>query len=342
MTDVTLTGNPTVRRVFNAFNGALAWWLIELGEILGLLTRFNKPNLVEFEVTGDEPVLLHGEKARYAGARRQVSLRLDDNAFLFRRIKLPAAARKNIDRVVGYEFNKYFPMDAKDALFSCKIAPPVAGAASIEIEIWAISKTLIDLYLSMIRQQYELQIRRLLIANHEGQVLITRDIEKEQRLEAGDTRAFPGRALNLAIAGLLLALVVYPVKRIDAYLEQQQLEIARLEKQAQPIIELRQKTTALNDRFYQLADRQKEAPNQVSIWSHLTKSMATQAIFDRLEIDGRNVRVTGKATSVEGLLRSLESDQRIVEVKINGPVKATGDGQYESMSLTLTVKERAR
>ena len=335
--DNGITTQALIRRGIEGFNRALEWWSFELGETLRLLTWFNQPNFVEFEVNDDELLPLSGEKKTAAGARRNVKLRLDDQAFLFRRIKLPTAARKNIDRVIGYEFNKYFPMDAEDALFSCKIIPP--SATSIEIEIWAIGKKSIDMYLSMIRQQHEIEILKLSIVNRQGRILITRDIEKESRREDKNNKTAFLRALNIAIAGLLLALIVYPVKRIDAYLELQQQEIERLEKQAQPIIELRQKTMAMNQRFDQLAEQKREVPNQVSIWSHVTKSMHGRVTLDRLEIDGRNVRVSGQATSVEGLLRSLESDQRITEVKINNPVKATADGLHETLNLTLMVRE---
>jgi len=334
-----ITRHALIRNALEGLNKALEWWLSELGEILGLLTRFRKPDQVKFEIDGDEPVPANGEKSQHAGARRNILLELDDNAFLFRKIKLPVAARKNIDRVIGYEFNKYFPMDAQDALFSCRVVPPAAGAASIEIEIWAIGKALVDMYLGMIRQRFEIEIRKLSITNSRGQLLITRDLAREQRLENGQSRASLQRALNFAIAGLALALVVYPVKRIDAYLEQQQQEIEKLEKQAQPIIELRQKTMSLNERFYQLADIKRNAPGQLSIWSMVTQSLAGRALLDRLEIDGRNVRVSGKATSVEGLLGKLEKNQRIAEVKINGPVKATDDGLRETMNLTFKVRE---
>ena len=326
-----------IRSGIEALNRALEWWLFELGETLRLLTRFNKPNPVEFEVNDDQLLLLSGEKSIPAGTCKNVTLRLDDKIFLFRRIKLPTAAGKNIERVIGYEFNKYFPMDAKDALFSCQVVPPQTGDTSIEIEIWAIGKTPIDMYLSMIRQQYELEVRKLAIANGEGRVLITRDIEKEHRLANESQKSPFARMLNIVIAGLLLALIVYPVKRIDDYLELQQQKTERLEKQAQPIIELRQKTIAMNARFDVLVDRKQASSSQVSIWSHLTESMAERALLDRLEIDGRNVRVSGKAPSVEGLLRSLETDPRIVDVKINGPVKATADGLHETLNLTLTV-----
>lgn len=337
--DNGITTQALIRRGIEGFNTALEWWSFELGETLRLLTRLNQPNFVEFEVDDDALQPLSGEKTTAAGARRNVKLRLDDQAFLFRRIKLPTAARKNIDRVIGYEFNKYFPMDAEDALFSCKIVPSSATATSIEIEIWAIGKKPIEMYLSMIRQQHEIEILKLCIVNRQGRILITRDIEKERQLEDKNNKTAFLRALNIAIAGLLLALIVYPVKRIDAYLELQQQGIERLEKQAQPIIELRQKTMAMNQRFKQLAEQKKEVPNQVSIWSHVTNAMHGRVTLDRLEIDGRNVRVSGQATSVEGLLRSLESDQRITEVKINDPVKATADGLHETLNLTLMVRE---
>ncbi len=99
--DNGITTQALIRRGIEGFNRALEWWSFELGETLRLLTWFNQPNFVEFEVNDDELLPLSGEKKTAAGARRNVKLRLDDQAFLFRRIKLPTAARKNIDRVIA-------------------------------------------------------------------------------------------------------------------------------------------------------------------------------------------------------------------------------------------------
>jgi general secretion pathway protein L len=327
------------RNGLEGLNRALDWWFFELGEILQLVNRFKKQNILEFEVSAEgKPTLSSGDITQNPGSLRNVRLKLDGNRLLYRKIQLPAAARKNIARVVSYEFNKYFPINAEDALFSCTVTPPDTGAASIEIEIWAVSRALIDAYLSMIQRQHQIEIRNLAITNGDGQALITRDIEKERRMENQNRHAASARVLNIIIAGLLLVLIVYPVKRMDVYLEQQQQEIARLEKQAQPIIELRQKIMATDKRFRSLVDTKKESPDQAYLWSYLTRSISNQVILYRIEIDGRNVRVSGKTGSVESLLRSLESNQRVTDVKITGPVKAADDNLYETLKLILTIR----
>jgi len=327
------------RNGLEVLNRAMGWWFFELGEILRLVNRLKKQNILEFEFPAEgEPILSSGDVTQNPGGLRNVRLKLDDHRLLYRKIKLPAAARKNVARVVSYEFDKYFPINAEEALFSCTVTPPETGAASIEIEIWAVSRALIDAYLSMIQRQHQIEIRNLAITNGDGQALITRDIEKERRLENENRHAASARVLNIIIAGLLLALLVYPVKRMDVYLEQQQQEIARLEKQAQPVIELRQKIMAMDKRFRSLVDINKESPHQAYLWSYLTRSISNQVILYRMEIDGRKIAVSGKTGSVESLLRSLESNQRVTDVKITGPVKAADDDLYETLKLTLTIR----
>jgi len=340
MANLTASSQVPINTGTGRVNRALQWWLFELGETLRLITRFKKKRMLEFELSGDgEPVLSPALKKKNIGGRKNVSLKLDDKAFLYRKIKLPVAARKNIDRVIGYEFNKYFPMDAADAFFSSKVVEAKAGVVSIEVEIWAIGKTLIDMYLTMIEQRYDIEIKLLAITNTEGRVLISRDIEKARRIERSQENKASKKVLNIIIALLLLALLIYPVYKMDFYLEQQRQQIAVLEKQAQPITETRSKLRAMNKRLQVLLDRKKLNPDQAYLWSYLTRSIADKAILDRMQIQGRKVQITGKAPSVEKLIRSLESDTRIADVKIIGPVKSTDDSRFETMNLTLTVRE---
>ncbi|MDH3762263.1 MAG: hypothetical protein OEU50_14875 [Gammaproteobacteria bacterium] len=328
-----------VERLIAGLNAAFDWWLFELGEILRLALGFRKPNLARFEVTAGDEITAAEDDGAGAIGRRHISLQLDDNSFLYRKVKLPAAARKNIERVIGYEFNKYFPISAGDALFSCRAIPAAAAAASIEIEIWALSRKLIDGYLAMIKHNYDIEPRKLFIANRAGETLITRDVEREQRLASANERVRYSRALNFLIAGLLAALFVYPVVRMDAYLETQRQEISRLEKQAQPVIETRENIMALNQRFNELIDRRQEYPSRANVWSYITRAVADQAILDRIALNGHKVQLAGKSKSVERLLRSLEAEQRVGEVKIVGQMAETRDSLFEVLRLDIELKE---
>ena len=339
MANLTLSSPSLLQRLIEGMNRALQWWLFELGDILRIITWSKKPKMLVFEIENDEPIPGSKVKPRSISGRKNISLKLADRNFLYRKIKLPMAARKNFDRVIHYEFNKYFPIDAEDAFFSSRIIQPKVGAASIEIEIWAIPKALVNMYLSMIQQNHPIEIRKLALLDNEDRELITLDIEKAQRLENGAEYAGFERVLGLVVTGLVLAMVIYPVSRMDSYLAQQKQNIASLEKQAQPVIELRKKILALDKRFQELVEKKMENPDQAYLWSYITKAVADKAILEQLQINGRKVQISGKSPSVEKLIRSLESEPQIAEVKIAGQVTSSKDNRFEIMKLNLTIRE---
>ena len=58
----------------------------------------------------------------------------------------------------------------------------------------------------------------------------------------------------------------------------------------------------------------------------------------RVVVQGRSIQVQGKARSVEELLRRLEADPLVTEVRIVGAVKASKDPLFEILNLSLTLK----
>lgn len=323
-------------RLLEPLYAAIEWWLAELRDLARQALPFGQSKPLRLQVaSNDELTPVDPDTDRIGGGRRNVLLQLDDNFFLYRKIKLPQAVGKNIERVVGYEFNKYFPMSIEDALFSCRVAAVQPNANSIEVEIWAIGRHQIDLYLAMIRRQFELDVRRLLIADSSGRTLITRNLEQEQRAQADPRQVLLGRVLNLVLAGLAAALIAYPVIRMDAYLEDQRAEIDRLERKASPIMQTREKSTALDKRFHELIERKTAYPARADIWSYLTRTVGEQAVIERISISGRRVQLSGRAPSVERLLRNLEAEGRISDVRIVGQVKPSKESGFEVLNLDL-------
>ena len=327
-------------RLLANLGAALEWWLTELRDLAcrALPLAVTKP--VRFKVTlADELAPAEPEQNRITAGRRHVMLQLDDDAFLYRKLKLPAAARKDIEHIIGYEFNKYFPMQVDNALFSCRVMPAPAGASSVEVEIWAIDRRQIDLYLSLIRRDFAIEVLTLFITDSVGRTRIERNVEKERRLQASAGQRKLARTLNGLLAALAVALVAYPLLKMDAYVEAQREEVARLEKKAQPIIELREQIMALDKRFQDLVDRKQAYPARADVWSYVTRVVAEQATLQRLAINGNRVQLTGQTPSVEALLRQLEKEARIREVKISGQVNPTRDNRFEVLNLNLELRE---
>jgi len=332
----------SIRSYFHSVNAILDkawhWWVSELDEIFQSLSRIKKSKIIEFEIAKAHGVALkEGENNRNIRGMQNISLKFKDNAVLYRKIKLPVAARKNIDKVVRYEFNKYFPMNVEDALISCDVIQPGIGAESIEVEIWSISKSVVDEHLNKIREQYGSEAKNLQIRNSEDQVLISDDISRSQRNSDEQTGPGSRKAINIMIITLLLALLIYPILKIDMHLKNLQEEVTLLEIEAQPIIQTRAKILEKEERLQHLINKKKENPDQAYMWSRIAKTISDKVILTRMEINGRKVQLEGKATSVEQIIKILESDTNISDVKIIGSVSTTDNNLYETMKISLTI-----
>ena len=88
-------------------NKAMVWWLDEIREVLRLPGRLRKTPKIEFEVGHNQIPRLTSDTTRIApGASRHIRLHFSDNALLYRKIKLPAAATRNINSVINYELGR--------------------------------------------------------------------------------------------------------------------------------------------------------------------------------------------------------------------------------------------
>lgn len=333
-----LSVHPYFRSSKVVLKKALQWWLYELSETLRLFGKFKKAVIIEFDVSNnEEPRLKENSIIENPTGIHNVCLNLTDNSVLYRKIKLPANATKNIDNVVYYEFNKYFPVNADEALYSFQVMQTGVRAESVEVEIWAVSKAIIDRTLSTIRRLYGLEINVLTITNGGNRDLISYDILKANRANSRQLNAGRQKALNAAILILLPAVIFYPLIKIDGQIDQLQAQINTLKKETRPIIEIRKKILAKEKRFQHLINKKEENPDQTYIWSRITQSVSNKAILDRLKISGRQVQLEGKTPSVERFIRDLESDADISDVIIIGPVTTTSDNLYETMKIVLTI-----
>ena len=230
-------------------------------------------------------------------------------------------------------------MNFDEALVSCDIALTGSSNGSLEVETWAIKKVVIDRYLSMIRRQYGIEIRTLTISNSDGTDLISEDVLQTRRNIKNRENAKVRRALNSTIYLLVLALLSDPMFRMNGLVENLEQEISVLENKAMPILDVRNKVWEVEKRFQYLVSKKQQNPDQAEVWSRITKIVSSKAILDRMAINGRIVKLEGKAPSVERLIKTLESDNRISDVKIIGSVTTTNDNLYETMKISMVVNQ---
>jgi general secretion pathway protein L len=333
-----LSNQAYFRDIVAIIGRAWHWWVGELAETLKLLARIRNLNIIDFEVLQSHGLALSNSNGiKNIRGRQNIALKFNDNAILYRKLRLPATARKDIDKVVGYEFDKYFPMDADNAFMSCEVIEPDTGAESIEVEIRAIAKAVVESHLRTLREQYAIEVKNLYLTNSNDEVLITADMSKSNRTNGDRKRVVSQRMLNVMIGSLLVALFIYPLLKLDWRLSKLEQEVAALETEAQPIIEIREKILGMEKRFQYLIDKKKKNPDQAYLWSRVSQSIVDQAILKRMEINERKVRLEGRTASVERMINSFETDSEVSEVKIIGSVSTSEDNQYENMKISLTI-----
>ena len=324
-----------------SLTSALRWWMTEIAEIFRSISLRNRSKSLQFEVSKTAGVnLLDREKHKNIRGTHNITLLFSDNSILYRKVKLPATAKKNINKVVDYEFNRYFPLNPENALISFSVIDSDMNKNSIEIEIWAISKDLVLRYLASIRETYAFDVRKISIADSDGNTVIQHDdsntaSDQNKRLSS----AHSSHKATLLIVALLLALLIYPVFKMDQYLQSIESEIDQLQLEAKPSIEVRDSIQDYEKRLQFMIGRKKEHPDLAYIWSLVTQTIHGKAVLERMEINGRQVKIEGETPSVERIIKILEADEKISDVKVIGSVSSTAKNNNELMKLSMTIHD---
>ncbi|MBT3205041.1 MAG: hypothetical protein HOM14_19875 [Gammaproteobacteria bacterium] len=326
--------------LLQTFHIGWRWWLDEIVDITSLLIPHKKPNILQFEISPVEGVTFNNsvQYKRLKGLQN-IALIFRDNSIQYRKINLPETATRNIDKVVSYEFNKYFPLNADQALIACEVLPSAANKNSIEVEIWAINRNIIDKYLQQIQHKYHINVNKINILNADKKTVIQHDYANSKPAQNNPAKAAINHKLNILIPVLLISVMLYPLHKMDQTLNRVQSDIKRLQQQAQPVIDIRDKIMEQESRLQMLIDKKNEFPDHAYIWSQITRAIYGQAVIDRMEISGTQIKLEGKSPSVERIIKILQQDKVFSNVKIIGSVNSSAKSGQETMKISMTINK---
>jgi general secretion pathway protein L len=318
----TADSAPTEARL-RAFAGrALDWWLSELHgateDVLGRL-GFGDRNAVVIEagettwtVTYRETVLgrieLAAGNTRFREELRRIIssapkasgiiVDIPQDRALSKVVRLPTAARTELDRMLRFEFSRHFPFAPERVYFSHRMAPnrnPL-NRGLIEVELVVVPR---DVVSDVCRElaAAELAPRRVAVAGAGGKhrLFLPRSI-----VGSAPAYGWGARALVGALAFAALAAIVSPVIQQQVHLAALDRELAQLTPQAK---------VALDD---QMQQRQRAA-RSAAVWQLKATRQPMVMVLDeltRMIADGAwllSVRITGKELVIDGLAPSAAS-----------------------------------
>lgn len=333
---------------------ALAWWLgelagcrddlrralatqgrhrttIEAGERYWLLRRGGHPlgqiDVQAGDVRGLLPLIPPGAR------RRAVVIEIPPERVLARVITLPAGAKGQLDRMLGFEIARHFPFPAERVYFRHRVIGD-AGGDVVTVEIVAVPRDIVD---DICRALGDAGLHPAAVAVGGGPNAPPLYLPAAA-LGAGHRQHNPGvrrLAAALGVAGVA-ALVSWPLAQ-RAELGALDRELAALKPRAEAMLRAGEAERRDGERSAAILALRAGRPPLVAVLDMLSRDLPDGAWLLSLSIAGRDVVLDGLAPSAATVALALEKTQDVSDIVFRSPITRESSG-LEHFQLGATLR----
>jgi len=304
---------------------ALSWWLGELIEtvpaplrrrLAGLRPRLvltsGKEGVFIAAVTGNErrligpvdltaPESLRAALATLAGAPDTATLSLAADSMLQTRFTLPLAAERNLDAVIGYEFERLMPFPRGESYDSYRILGRDRAAKLMEMELTVLRRDGIDPVIETMRRA---GLHVTGIAAGETGAMIPLKGARHNGFQSRSGRIIAG----LAILDLFLAMtaMALPLLRGNADLQRLETAVADARQGAGESAALGREIVAFDKTRDFLARKKNGQPTMVELLDEVTRLTPDDSWMTEFAVNGTGLRLVGSSASAATLLSLID------------------------------------
>jgi len=276
------------------------------------------------------------------GRRILVEYLLPNDDALVRKIALPAAAKENLDEVIGFELDKYVPFNLEQVQFSYKIDKANTSKDKILIDMAVIPKQKVADILNLCDEK-SVSIDgidiNLVKINQKPMTLGVNLLPTEKR----KSRSYFNLKLNSALVAVLFSLIYFVMhtsltnkeSKIDRLTEIN----TQLQKQARSAKLLRKelKAVIVSSRFLQ--NKKKNHPALVTIFSDITTRLPDHTYIIRLKIDHDSFELTGNSNNANSLVPLLDQSKNWFQPQTIGGVRKDPRTNKEKFTIKAVLQE---
>jgi len=319
----------------HAASGFLGWWLAELKAMLpaslsGLLLHRGNRLVVGFvddvaklrlEGGGTEQELgmVDMDSRPRLPQVEQVELRLPDSDVLVAKLRLPLATQENLREVLGFEMDRYTPFNVDQVYYDYRLGQRDHERKQLQLELYVIPRKRLDRRLEVLKS-WGLRANTVSVLDQTGTLrklsgVLPNTVRIERRLNVRGARGLLGLAALLLVVALLLPLLARATlnERYAARVD----EVRAMAEEAQQLKDKLQQVS-LQKGF--LGRKRTQAPLTVSLIDELSRLIPDNTWLDRLELDGKFVRLQGESVAASNLLGLLESSPHFRNAQFTSPV----------------------
>ncbi len=251
---------------------------------------------------------------RPAVARRRIRIRLPPGALLQRTVELPAAAERELDRILRYEMDRLTPFSPDEVYWSWSILDRDRARARLQVTLRLALKATLAPTLAVLTR-----------AGAIPAALESPDAPGAIPLDP----AYPSRArwrrralaaASLACAALALAAIAIPFLRQTLAAHAIERNIAALRPQVDQVEALRRRFTSGAAGLSVLAAQRAESGNALATLAALTQILPDGTFLTELTLRAHALALTGQSTDAARLIPALSADPSIRNPAFSAPV----------------------
>jgi general secretion pathway protein L len=295
----------------------------------------------EAEATAVLAALLEssGLAARLRDGSAEASLRLANNSSLSTVMKLPLAARHNLDEVVEFELDRHTPFRPGQVLFAARALGEDAAAGLLDVEVFLVPRPAVDEAMARV-QRLGFKPTWLDIAAPDGDAPITGNLLRagsDGRWRRADKLLVTGLAATVLILALVAAgLPVVLAQRADDALAER---FAAVKQRALEAAELQKKIDTLRRTELFLVDRRRTTLTVSQLLFDTTHVLPDDTWLTGWQIAGDEVQIQGVTQSSAALIGVLEHSKIFERSSIKSPVtQEPSGGERFNIAMHLAAK----
>ena len=226
-------------------------------------------------------------------------------------VTLPLAAERNLDEVVGFEFERLMPFKRDDVYSAYRVLNRDRTARNLEIELTAIPRAEADDILRAARR-VGLNITGLEIAGTKPSY-----VPSPILLDSGDRKVVRSRT-RMAIAGLgalavalAVVTIVVPIFQARSTLETLTAQVAEARRKADTSLDVQKQIDAEIQGQKFLIDRKRQIPTVTELLDVLTRLAPDDTWLTALQITGKEVHLVGATASATALLGFIDQSSSL-------------------------------
>ncbi len=362
MNTATTTGRPGP----SAF---LAWWFEELAGLLpeGARRAFRRPTrVVVLDLAGPEVVMaryigararvidridprqagataMRRFNARLARARRRadaVVLRLPDDKALRRRIEMPLVPDADLRRALFFEIDRQTPFQRDDVFFDHAVVGRKEEEKRLVVDLWIVPRQVIEQALSPFSDGATRPAFAEIIGEA-GDVVARLDLrDPADRRRAGLLWRLFNRGLVLLALGLMGVALYLPLDARRQLDESLRADVAMSRARAEATMATRRELDRLSEIDRRLRLRKLQTAPRVVVLEELTRRLPDETWLASLQIDGRDVRLTGYAPVAASLIGLLDASEYFGTPSFQSPVTQDARSGKERFTLAFELESR--